>query len=98
MSACCRRTWSGCCEEPLLHVKDEERLWGTEPCARLSWSGPGIDVPAPDMSTGEREMSWIADTYANTIAHTVSSQAFTLTRPRSTGRGGGFPFDRCASV
>ncbi|CAD0200552.1 unnamed protein product [Chrysodeixis includens] len=54
--------------------------------AKKNYIGAGIDVPAPDVNTSGREMSWIVDTYIKTLGyHDLNAAACVTGKPINGG-------------
>jgi len=74
--------------DPRQYTREElERITRryTAELVRKNFIGPGINVPAPDLGTGEQEMAWIADTYDALTPGSIDSLACVTGKPVTQG-------------
>ncbi len=78
----------GLCISPKKYTEDQlERITRrfTAELAKKGFISPSLNVPAPDMGTGPREMAWMADTYRHLYPHDINAIACVTGKPVTQG-------------
>lgn len=94
------------CDPNRLSATEKERITRRYAAEILDMIGPDRDIPAPDLATGEREMAWLMDTYAQSVGHTVPEVVTgkppvlggTDARASATGLGATFVVERALAL
>lgn len=94
------------CDPRKLSIGEMERLTRRFTQELISFIGPQIDIPAPDVGTNEQTMAWIMDTYSTYQGHSVPGVVTgkpvnlggSLGRREATGRGVGYLVGRAMDV
>lgn len=86
------------CNPRALSIGEVERITRRFTQEIISFIGPQIDIPAPDVGTNEQTMAWMMDTYSAYFGHAVPGVVTgkpvnlggSLGRREATGRGVAF--------
>ena len=76
------------CIRPKDYAEDElEHITRrfTEELAKRGFINPGLNVPAPDMGTGEREMAWMVDEYKQLFPNDINGLGCVTGKPVNMG-------------
>lgn len=90
------------CNPRTMSISEMERVTRRFTQEIISFIGPQIDIPAPDVGTNEQTMAWMMDTYSNQFGHAVPGVVTgkpvnlggSLGRREATGRGVAFLVSR----
>ena len=90
------------CNPRTLSIGEVERITRRFTQEIISFIGPQMDIPAPDVGTNEQTMAWMMDTYSNQFGHAVPGVVTgkpvnlggSLGRREATGRGVAFLVNR----
>ena len=94
------------CDPRKLSITELERVTRRYTQEIISFIGPQVDIPAPDMGTNEQTMAWMMDTYSVHMGYTVPGVVTgkpvllggSVGRREATGRGVGYLANRAMDV